>query len=145
MYKAPDRYKRLISARLPGGESAGVAARSTDSENTPLRDVQLMSRAHLAPFFAAANIAAAGVFVINLWVAAPTGLLLGWATIVAALNLIAMQLARTQSITCVGRSGRAVPQWQLIGDVALRAAAWLSVPLYLFPALDPANQLLTDP
>ena len=29
MYEAPDRYKRLISARLPGGESAGLAARGS--------------------------------------------------------------------------------------------------------------------
>ncbi|MEO7655040.1 MAG: EAL domain-containing protein, partial [Sphingomicrobium sp.] len=142
MYKAPDRYKRLISARLPGGESAGLAARNVDTENSPLRDVQLISRAHLAPFFAAANVAAALVLVINLSAAAPTGLLLPWAVVVGALNLVAMQLARTQAITCVGRSGRAVPQWQLIGDVALRAAVWLSVPLYLFPSLDPANQML---
>ena len=63
MYKAPDRYKRLISARLPGGESAGLAAGGVDTENSPLRDVQLISRAHLAPFFAAANIAAALVLV----------------------------------------------------------------------------------
>ena len=59
MYEAPDRYKRLISARLPGGESAGLAAREDELESSPLRDVQLMSRAHLAPFFAAANIVAA--------------------------------------------------------------------------------------
>ncbi len=26
MYEAPDRYKRMIAARLPGGESMGVAA-----------------------------------------------------------------------------------------------------------------------
>ena len=25
MYEAPDRYKRLVSARLPDGESAGLA------------------------------------------------------------------------------------------------------------------------
>jgi len=59
MYEAPDRYKRLISARLPGGESAGVSARESDSDSSPLRDVQLMSRAQLAPFFAAANVVAA--------------------------------------------------------------------------------------
>ena len=25
MYEAPDRYKRMISARLPGGESLGLS------------------------------------------------------------------------------------------------------------------------
>src|SRR5688572_14319934 len=142
MYKAPDRYKRLISARLPGGESAGLAAGVADTENSPLRDGQLVSRALLAPFFAAANIAAALVLTVNLWTAAPGELLLGWVAGVAALNLAAMQLARTQAITCVGRSGRAVPQWLLVGEVSVRAAAWLSLPLYLFPSLEPGTQLL---
>ena len=27
MYEAPDRYKRMVAARLPGGESMGVANR----------------------------------------------------------------------------------------------------------------------
>jgi diguanylate cyclase (GGDEF)-like protein/PAS domain S-box-containing protein len=142
MYKAPDRYKRLVSARLPGGESAGLAARGADPENSPLRDGQLISRAHLAPFFAFANIAAAVVLVVNLSSAAPSGLLLGWAVAVGALNLAAMQLARTQAITCVGRSGRVVPQWLLVGEVTIRAAVWLSLPLYLFPTLGPGTQLL---
>ena len=67
MYEAPDRYKRLISARLPGGESAGLAAREAESESSPLRDVQLISRAQLAPFFAAANTFAALMMAANLW------------------------------------------------------------------------------
>ena len=67
MYEAPDRYKRLISARLPGGKSAGLAARAGDSESSPLRDVQLISRAQLAPFFAAANIVAALILTASLW------------------------------------------------------------------------------
>ena len=66
MYEAPDRYKRMTSARLPGGESAGVAIRETESESSPLRDVQLLSRAQLAPFFAAANVVAALILVANL-------------------------------------------------------------------------------
>ena len=38
MYEAPDRYKRLISARLPGGESAGLAnARGRDGQFAPAR------------------------------------------------------------------------------------------------------------
>jgi diguanylate cyclase (GGDEF)-like protein/PAS domain S-box-containing protein len=143
MYEAPDRYKRLISARLPGGESAGLAASQEDSDSSPLRDVQLMSRAHLAPFFAAANIVAALMMAANLWRATSPAWLLPWVLAVAGLNLGAMQLARTQSITCVGRSGRRVPMWLLVGDPALRAITWLSLPLYLFPHLDPGTQVVT--
>ncbi len=142
MYEAPDRYKRLISARLPGGESAGLAAREAESESSPLRDVQLISRAQLAPFFAAANIVAALIMLANLWnVVGPT-LLLPWALAVGGVNLGAMQLARTQSITCVGRSGRRVPSWLLAGEVAVRAVTFLSLPLYLFPTLDPGTQVI---
>src|SRR6476659_6970316 len=142
MYEAPDRYKRLISARLPGGESAGIAARQGESESSPLRDVQLISRAQLAPFFAAANIVAALMMLANLWGSVSPTWLLPWAAAVGAVNLAAMQLARTQSITCVGRSGRRVPVWLLVGEVALRAIVWLSLPLYLFPTLDPATQVI---
>src|SRR5215208_3235426 len=98
MYEAPDRYKRLISARLPGGESAGLAAREEESESSPLRDVQLISRAQLAPFFAAANVVAALILVANLWSVVSTIWLVPWAGAVAIVNLAAMQLARTQSI-----------------------------------------------
>jgi diguanylate cyclase (GGDEF)-like protein/PAS domain S-box-containing protein len=142
MYEAPDRYKRLISARLPGGESAGLAAREAESESSPLRDVQLISRAQLAPFFAAANIVAALMMVANLWEVIPTEWLLPWAGAVGAMNLGAMQLARTQSITCVGRSGRRVPTWLLVGEVFVRALTFLSVPLYFFPTLDPGTQVI---
>ena len=58
MYEAPDRYKRMVSARLPGGESLALTA-GEKGESSPLRDVQLISRAQLAPFFAAANVVAA--------------------------------------------------------------------------------------
>src|SRR5690242_3391397 len=132
MYEAPDRYKRLISARLPGGESAGLTTRQDDSESSPLRDVQLISRAQLAPFFAAANIVAALMMAANLWRAVSATWLLPWVLAVAVVNLGAMQLARTQSITCVGRSGRRIPTWQLMGDVGARAAIWLSLPLYTY-------------
>ena len=142
MYEAPDRYKRLISARLPGGESAGLAARETESESSPLRDVQLISRAQLAPFFAAANVVAALMMVANLWDVIPAQWLLPWAAAVAIFNFAAMQIARTQSITCVGRSGHRVPSWQLVGDVAIRAFTFLSVPLYFFPHLDPGTQVI---
>jgi diguanylate cyclase (GGDEF)-like protein len=142
MYQAPDRYKRLVSARLPGGESAGLAAGEDDSENSPLRDVQLISRAQLAPFFAAANITAALIMIYDLWGAVPPAWLLSWAAIVAAVNVVAMQVARTQSITCVGRSGHRVPYSILVGEIAVRAVTFLSLPLYLFPKLDPASQTI---
>ena len=142
MYEAPDRYKRLISARLPGGESAGLAAREDEGESSPLRDVQLMSRAQLAPFFAAANIVAALIMVTNLWDEIASTWLLPWVGAVTLVNLVAMQVARTQAITCVGRSGRRVPPWLLVGDVALRALTYLSLPLYCFPTLDPGTQVI---
>src|SRR5436305_4253464 len=142
MYEAPDRYKRLISARLPGGESAGLTNRETESESSPLRDVQLISRAQLAPFFAAANVVAALIMVANLWSVVASAWLLPWAAAVAAVNFGAMQLARTQSITCVGRSGHRVPSWLLVGEVAVRALTFLSVPLYVFPSLDPGTQVV---
>ena len=142
MYQAPDRYKRLVSARLPGGESAGLAAGEDDSENSPLRDVQLISRAQLAPFFAAANITAALIMIYDLWGAVPPAWLLSWAAVVAAVNVVAMQVARTQSITCVGRSGHRVPYSILVGEIAVRAVTFLSLPLYLFPKLDPASQTI---
>ena len=142
MYEAPDRYKRLISARLPGGESAGLTNRESEDESSPLRDVQLISRAQLAPFFAAANIVAAMMMAANLWSVVPPEWLIPWVFGIGAINLGTMQLARHQSITCVGRSGRRVPMWMLVGEVALRAAAWLSLPLYFFASVDPGTSLI---
>jgi diguanylate cyclase (GGDEF)-like protein/PAS domain S-box-containing protein len=142
MYEAPDRYKRLISARLPGGQSAGLAAGGAESETSPLRDGQLISRAHLAPFFAAANIVAALMMAANLWASVGPSWVLPWVGAVAVVNLGAMQLARTQSITCVGRSGRRVPIWTLVAEVACRALVWLSLPLYVFPSVDPGTQVI---
>ncbi len=142
MYEAPDRYKRLISARLPGGESAGLATSEADSESSPLRDVQLISRAHLAPFFAAANIVAALIMAGGLWGSVSPAWVVPWLAAVGAVNLGAMQLARTQAVTCVGRSGRRVPMWTMVGEVASRAIVWLSLPLYLFPTLDPGTQVI---
>ena len=126
MYEAPDRYKRLISARLPGGELAGLAVTGDDGQSSPLRDVQLISRAQLAPFFAVVNILAALMMISNLWEHVGPTWLVPWLGAVAVVNLGAMQLARHQSITCVGRSGRRVPMWMLVGDVAVRAVVWLS-------------------
>jgi diguanylate cyclase (GGDEF)-like protein/PAS domain S-box-containing protein len=142
MYEAPDRYKRLVSARLPGGESAGLAANEAGSETSPLRDVQLMSRAHLAPFFAAANIVAALMMAANLWSSISATWLLPWVVAVGAVNFGAMQMARIQSVTCVGRSGRPVPMWMMVGEVAARAIIWLSVPLYFYPTFDPGTQVI---
>ena len=142
MYEAPDRYKRLISARLPGGESAGLTTREADSESSPLRDVQLISRAQLAPFFAAANIVAALMMAANLWTLVSATLLAPWVLAVGGLNLASMQLARHQSITCVGRSGRRVPLWLMVGDVVVRAALWLSLPLYVFQSIGAGNQII---
>jgi diguanylate cyclase (GGDEF)-like protein/PAS domain S-box-containing protein len=78
----------------------------------------------------------------SLWGAVGSELLMPWVAGVGAINLGAMQLARHQSITCVGRSGRRVPLWLLVGEVAIRAAAWLSLPLYSFPSLDPGSQVI---
>ncbi|HEX6784759.1 MAG TPA: EAL domain-containing protein [Sphingomicrobium sp.] len=143
MYEAPDRYKRLVSARLPGGESAGVSAQQPESESSPLRDVQLISRAQLAPFFATANIIAALIMSAALW-GGPTDVwLIPWVAVVAAVNLTAMHITRTQSITCVGRSGRRVPQWFLVGEAVLRAITFLSLPLYSFAFLNPGGQVVT--
>jgi diguanylate cyclase (GGDEF)-like protein/PAS domain S-box-containing protein len=142
MYEAPDRYKRLISARLPGGESAGLAASGTESESSPLRDVQLISRAQLAPFFAGANIIAALMMVPNLW-GLPATWIVPWLITIAVVNLGAMQLARTQSIKCVGRSGQRVPMWTMVTEVLLRAAIWLSLPLYVFPHMSPSGQVIS--
>ena len=142
MYEAPDRYKRMISARLPDGESLGLTNRESEGDSSPLRDVQLISRAQLAPFFAAANIVAAVMLTTALWGDAGAEWLLPWLVVVTAVNLGAMQLARIQSVTHVGRSGRKVPQWLMIGDVMGRAALWLSLPLYLFPSLDSGAQVI---
>jgi len=142
MYEAPDRYRRMVAARLPDGESLGVTNRSSEGESSPLRDVQLISRAQLAPFFAAANIVAAALVAAALWGGAPAALLLPWFAGVAIANVGAMQLARTQAVTNVGRSGRRVPQWLMVGEVTARGLLWLSLPLYQFPSLDPGAQVI---
>ena len=142
MYEAPDRYKRLISARLPGGESAGLAAGAAEAETSPLRDVQLISRAQLAPFFAFANIIAALMMIPNFW-GQPVTWLVPWLVAIAVVNLGAMQWARIQSIKCVGRGGHRVPMWTMVAEVAVRAVVWLSLPLYLFPHMSPDGQVIS--
>ena len=143
MYEAPDRYKRMVSARLPGGESLALTSGNKSEGGSPLRDVQLIARAQLAPFFAAANIVAAVLVAAALSAHVPAYWLLGWTGAVGLANFGAMHLARTQAVTHVGRSGRPVPDWQMVGDVALRALLWLSLPLYLFPTLDTGSQIIT--
>ncbi|HEU5286214.1 MAG TPA: EAL domain-containing protein [Sphingomicrobium sp.] len=132
----------MISARLPGGESLGLTSREGDGESSPLKDVQLISRAQLAPFFAAANVVAALMMSAILWGEVDVTWLLPWCGTVAIANLAAMQLARTHAITHVGRSGRQVPQWLMVGDVAGRALLWLSLPLAMFPSLQPGTQVI---
>ena len=144
MYEAPDRYKRMISARLPGGESLGLSqsAGPGDDMSSPLRDTQLIARGQLAAFFASANAVAALLVAATLWGQVPIALLAGWAGAVAICNLLAMHLAKTQAITHVGRSGRKVPQWQMVGEVIGRALLFLSLPIYCFSSLDPSFQLI---
>ncbi|HZB69141.1 MAG TPA: EAL domain-containing protein [Sphingomicrobium sp.] len=143
MYEAPDRYKRMISARLPGGESLGLTSRTGDGESSPLKDVQLISRAQLAPFFAAANIVAALMMAAVLGGDVAVTWLLPWCGSIAIVNLAAMQLARIQAVTHVGRSGRQVPQWLMVGDVTFRALLWLSLPLATFAKLPPDTQVIS--
>jgi diguanylate cyclase (GGDEF)-like protein len=133
----------MISARLPDGESLAFASGKADSENSPLRDAQLLARAQLAPFFAAANVVAAVILVTCLSAEVPIMWLGGWAAAVALMNVLAMQVARTQSVTHIGRSGSRLPDWVLVADIGLRAILWLSLPLYLFPSLSPGDQLIT--
>jgi diguanylate cyclase (GGDEF)-like protein/PAS domain S-box-containing protein len=132
----------MIAARLPDGESAAFSATESEAEASPLRDAQLMARAHLAPFFAAANIVAAAMMIACLWGDAPELWLGGWAAAVAVFNLLMMQIARNQSVTHVGRSGRRVPNWMLVGDIVTRALLWLSLPLYLFHSLNAGSEVI---
>lgn len=142
MYEAPDRYKRMISARLPDGESLGLASEQVDNASTPLKDVQLISRAQLAPFFAAANVVAAGMAAASLIEEVGAIFLVPWLAAVAIFNFVAMQVARTQSVTHIGRSGRHVPEWLMLGEVIARAGVWLSLPLYMFTAISPGTQVI---
>ncbi|MCY7339223.1 MAG: EAL domain-containing protein [Sphingomonas bacterium] len=110
--------------------------------SSPLRDTQLIARGQLAAFFASANAVAALLVAATLWGQVQIALLAGWAGAVAICNLLAMHLARTQAITHVGRSGRKVPQWQMVGEVIGRALLFLSLPIYCFGSLDPSFQLI---
>ncbi len=142
MYEAPDRYKRMVSARLPGGESLALTSPGAPEAGSPLRDAQLIARSQLAPFFAIANIIAALLMAGTLMSQVSSPTLLGWVGSVALVNFVAMQLSRNQAITHVGRSGRQVPQAFLVGEVVARALVWLSVPLFYFPSIDPGSQLV---
>ena len=140
MYEAPDRYKRMVSARLPDGESLGVTSQGEGEGSSPLRDAQLIARGQFAPFFAAVNSIAAIFMAKILYGHVPASYLGGWALAVIVTNLGAMQLARTQAVTHVGRSGRKVPKWQMIGDIAVRALVWLSLPVISFASLEAEAQ-----
>ena len=142
MYEAPDRYKRMIAARLPDGESLGVASREPDEGSSPLRDAQLIARGEFAPFFAAANSVAAVLMAMVLFGHVATEYLVGWAATVVAANLGAMQLARTQAVTHVGRSGRKVPKVLMVGDIVTRALIWISLPVLSFPTLGAESQIV---
>ena len=143
MYEAPDRYKRMVAARLPGGESLGLTNQSADDEaGSPLRDIQLLSRGQLAPFFAIANVVAMVFAVGALAGAVPLPYLLAWGAAVTGANFLFSRLARTQAITHVGRSGRKVPQLLMVGDVVARAMVWLSLPGVMFAHLDSGTQLI---
>ena len=142
MYEAPDRYKRMVSARLPGGESLGVTSQAEDAGASPLRDIQLISRGLLAPYFAGAVALGTLLTALALWDKTPIPLLAGWLAGGMGLNFVAMQVARTQAVTHVGRSGRKVPAMILVGDIIGRGLLYLSLPLYAFPLLDPATQLM---
>ena len=141
MYEAPDRYKRMIAARLPDGDSLALA-KDADKTSSPLKDVQLMARGQLAPFFAAANVLAALLFGLALWGSAATHLLIGWTAVIGGANYGCMRWAQGQAVKCVGRSGRAVPQWLMVADVTARALLWLSLPVYLIGNLQPADQVV---
>ena len=127
MYEAPDRYKRLISARLPGGESAGLAvARVRERKLAAARrpaDLARPARAVLRrrQYRRRADDGRQPVGLGSPRPAAAVG-----RSPSPRVNFGAMQLARTQSITCVGRSGRRVPKWLMVGEVVVRAAVWLS-------------------
>jgi len=142
VYEAPDRYKRMIAARLPDGESVAAATAEAERLASPLKDIQLISRGQLAPFFALANLVAALLFTAALWGTKLEGLLLPWCLAVGAANIASMRWAQHQAVVCVGRSGKAVPTWQLSGDVLSRAALWLSLPLWIFAKLQPTEQLI---
>jgi diguanylate cyclase (GGDEF)-like protein/PAS domain S-box-containing protein len=129
----------MISARLPDGESLGVTSQEADG-SSPLRDAQLIARGQFAPFFAAANSVAAILMAMILFGHVPAHYLLGWTAAVVATNLAAMQVARTQAVTHVGRSGRKLPKWLMVGDIIARAVVWLSLPILAFPALAPESQ-----
>ena len=87
MYEAPDRYKRMISARLPDGESLGVASQAADEGSSPLRDAQLIARGQFAPFFAIANSIAAVMMAMILYGHVPASYLGGWAVAVIVATL----------------------------------------------------------
>ncbi|MCM8558336.1 putative bifunctional diguanylate cyclase/phosphodiesterase [Sphingomicrobium sediminis] len=133
----------MVSAKLPDGASVGAASGVRDDQaSTPLRDVQLISRAQLAPFFAGANILAALLFATSMHSSVSLAMMGGWILTIIGVNAAFMMLARRQAITHIGRSGKRVPHWLLLSDVALRAAIWLSLPMMTFGSLGASDQII---
>ena len=97
--------------------------------------MQLISRAQLAPFFAAANIVAALMMSPTCGAGRQPDLAGAVGRCGHVVNLGAMQLARTQSINCVGRSGRRVPMWLMVGEVGSARRRLARSAALLFPSL----------
>jgi hypothetical protein len=142
MYEAPDRYKRMVSARLPAANRSRLTAASGSDSGSPLRDVQLISRAQLAPFFAGAN-SSPRLLAAALWKHVAPQWLLGWLAPVALTNFGAMHWRAHRRSPMSAARAAPCPNWLLVGDVVVRALLWLSLPLYLFPTLDPGSQMIT--
>ena len=79
----------------------------------------------------------------NLWGRCPPTWLLPWVGAVGARQFRrdAACAAPSRSPASAVRAG-GCPTWLMVGEVALRAAVWLSLPLYLFPSLDPGTQVI---
>ena len=143
MYEAPDRYKRLISARLPGGESAGLAAREAEvgklaAARRPAdlaRPARALLRRRQHRRRADDGRQPVGRVVAVDW-------LLPWAGAVGVVNLGAMQLARTSRspASAARATGCRCGCWSAKSPSA--PSLWLSLPLYLFPTLDPGTQVI---
>ena len=102
MYEAPDRYKRMISARLPDGESLGVTSREPDDSSSPLRDAQLIARGQFAPFFAIANSIAAVLMAMLIYGHVPAAYLSGW------LSVLKVSSNRTWLVRAASEAQKAV-------------------------------------
>ena len=144
MYEAPDRYKRMISARLPGGESLGLSQSADEGDvSSPLRDTQLIARGQLAAFFATANAVAALLIATTLLDHVSAGVACG----VGGRGRRSSILAR-----CSSRGPRRSPM-SAARAARCRTGRWSAkssgapccscrLPLYYFTALDPNTQVI---